>query len=86
MVADLGYQKASVRDIARAVGLSPAGLLHYFGSKEDLFVAILKARDERDLTAGGDVSFFEATVSTIRHNAEVPGLVHLLSPTSRGCP
>lgn len=77
IVAEHGYAKASVREIAAAVDLSPAGLLHYFGSKEDLYVAILKARDERDLTVSSNLGVLEATVATIRHNAQVPGLVHL---------
>ena len=38
----------SVRELADAVGLSQAGLLHYFSSKEELFTAILRKRDEVD--------------------------------------
>ena len=34
--ADLGYHRASVRDISRETKLSLAGLYYYFGSKEDL--------------------------------------------------
>ncbi|MBS1674133.1 MAG: helix-turn-helix transcriptional regulator, partial [Actinobacteria bacterium] len=48
IVGRLGYRNASVREIADAVGLSPAGLLHYFGTKEELFVEILRARDALD--------------------------------------
>ncbi|MDQ4215522.1 helix-turn-helix domain-containing protein [Microbacterium capsulatum] len=77
LVAERGYRSASVRDIADAVGLSPAGLLHYFGTKEDLFLAILQARDERDSGTIGDRDFLEAFVELVRHNAEVPGLVAL---------
>lgn len=77
VVAEYGYRKASVREIAEAAGLSPAGLLHYFGSKEELFVAILTARDERDRREHGDIDFTEAFLATLRHNTAVPGLVHL---------
>ncbi|MGB3375762.1 MAG: helix-turn-helix domain-containing protein [Microbacterium sp.] len=77
VVGELGYRRASVREIADAAGLSPAGLLHYFGSKEELFVAILQARDERDAREQADVEFAEAFIAIIRHNAAVPGLVHL---------
>jgi AcrR family transcriptional regulator len=76
-VAEHGYRKASVREIADAAGLSPAGLLHYFGTKEELFVAILRARDARDEQeyAGEDV--VQAFLAVTRHNASVPGLVQL---------
>ncbi|CAH0237398.1 HTH-type transcriptional repressor AcnR [Microbacterium oxydans] len=76
-VAEHGYRKASVREIADAAGLSPAGLLHYFGTKEELFVAILRARDARDEQeyAGEDV--VQAFLAITRHNASVPGLVQL---------
>lgn len=77
VVAELGYRKASVREIAEAAGLSPAGLLHYFGSKDELFVAILEARDEQDTREYAGRGFIEAFLAVIRHNAEVPGLVRL---------
>lgn len=72
-----GYRSASVREIADAVGLSPAGLLHYFGSKEQLFVEILRARDEQDSRRVSDAAFEDALVEIVRHNAQVPGLVEL---------
>src|SRR5690349_18663858 len=76
-----GYDKASVREVARASGLSQAGLLHYFSSKEELFVEVLRRRDLRDqerfaaernsrLTA-------EGLIDTVRHNVDEPGLVRL---------
>ena len=77
VVAEHGYRKASVREIAEASGLSPAGLLHYFGSKEEMFVAILEARDARDAREYSERSFIDAFVEVVRHNAAVPGLVHL---------
>ena len=41
-----GYHKGSLRDVAERVGLSQAGLLHHFPSKENLLEAVLKWRDE----------------------------------------
>src|SRR6266540_686147 len=43
VIAQHGYRKTSTRELAAAVGLSEAGLLHYFGSKEKLFEAVLTA-------------------------------------------
>jgi AcrR family transcriptional regulator len=77
VVAEHGYRKASVREIADAAGLSPAGLLHYFGSKEELFVAILRARDARDEQEHGSEDVTAVFLAVMRHNASVPGLVQL---------
>lgn len=86
VVAREGYRGASVKEIAEAVGLSQAGLLHYFDSKEELFTEILRKRDERDAgvfdppTPTGDLAEYrEGFLAVIRHNSDVPGLVALFS-------
>src|SRR5690606_19486752 len=48
VIAREGYRRASVKELAESVGLSQAGLLHYFGTKDELFVDILRKRDEVD--------------------------------------
>lgn len=73
-----GYRAASVREIAAAVGLTPAGVMHHFSSKDELFAEILRRRDE--LSAASDptaVDLPTAFAQTIRHNAGVPGLIEL---------
>lgn len=88
VIAREGYRGASVKELADAVGLSQAGLLHYFGSKEELFTEILRKRDEVDAARFGGLAprpdadlaaEWEAYLDTIRHNAQVPGLVELFS-------
>jgi AcrR family transcriptional regulator len=37
--SELGYGRTTLRGIARGAGVDPRLLLHYFGSKQDLFVA-----------------------------------------------
>jgi len=81
VIARHGYRGASVREIADAVGLSQAGLLHYFGSKDELFTAILVKRDEVD-NADNTGDMLEDLVRIVAHNAEVPGLVHLFAQLS----
>ena len=44
-----GYQKGSLVAIAEQVGITHAGVLHHFGTKEQLLIAVLKYRDESDL-------------------------------------
>lgn len=41
-----GYRGGSLRDIAGAIGVSPGAILHHFGSKEQLLVAVLEDRDQ----------------------------------------
>lgn len=80
-----GYQNASLKEIAEVVGVTPAALLHYFGSKEELFTEVLRKRDEHD---GLDPALRstdqakDAFIDVIRHNTEVPGLVALFSRLS----
>ncbi len=76
-----GYDRTSVREVARATGLSQAGLLHYFNSKEDLFIEVLRRRDARNERLydqnRGDPVTAAGLVSIVRHNSEEPGLVRL---------
>src|SRR5690348_9027572 len=40
--AELGYDRATFRGIARAAGVDPALVVHFFGSKEELFREVMK--------------------------------------------
>jgi AcrR family transcriptional regulator len=76
-----GYDRTSFREVARLVGLSQAGLLHHFRTKEELFVEVLRRRDERnhrfyDQTVDHDVTV-EGLIEIIKHNSVEPGLVRL---------
>src|SRR6478736_945527 len=53
VIAREGWHGASVKELADAVGLSQAGLLHYFDSKEELFIEIVRKRDEVDMAKYG---------------------------------
>ena len=55
VIAREGYRGASVKELAEAVGLSQAGLLHYFDSKEELFTEIVRKRDEVDMAHYGPI-------------------------------
>lgn len=43
--AKSGYRAGSVREIAKLVGMSPAGMLHHFDSKEALLAGVLEHRE-----------------------------------------
>jgi AcrR family transcriptional regulator len=77
-----GYRKGSLRDVADKVGLSLAGLLHHFPSKEHLLEAVLTWRDEVTAKQMGDplpegLDFLRALVQTAEYNASTPELVEL---------
>jgi AcrR family transcriptional regulator len=40
--AEHGYQQATIRDVARLAGVDPALVHHYFGRKQELFVAAVQ--------------------------------------------
>lgn len=44
-----GYHKASLGEIAERVGITHQGILHHFGSKEQLFIEVLGYRERRDV-------------------------------------
>ena len=75
-----GYSGSSLAGIATAAGLSTAGLLHHFPSKEELLVAVLKERDRADGERFhlGDLQGLEvldALVGLVKANVSTPGLV-----------
>lgn len=51
MVARNGARGTTLGQIAQEAGVTPAGLLHHFDSKEQLLHAVLDARDADDLAA-----------------------------------
>lgn len=80
VIARNGYRGTSVREIAAAVELSQAGLMHHFASKDELFTEILRRRDEVDealMPKDLPLGTLDVFPQVIRHNAEVPGLVQL---------
>ena len=95
LFARRGFAKTSVQDVADAVGLSKAGLLHHFPSKESLHAAVLGQAEAlgvrvldhvRDLPLGParDRLAVEVMVDVALAH---PGLVALLlAPVSQGGP
>lgn len=80
--AENGYQKTSIRELAEAANLSQAGLLHYFGSKEELLVAILDRREQENQQEGSDHDDLDRFFEVVRRNVAVPGLAQLFAVMS----
>ena len=51
VIGEHGYNGFSIRQLARRCNLTNAGLLHYFGSKDQLLVELLEERDSRNAAA-----------------------------------
>lgn len=81
--AEQGFRATSMREIAEMVGLSQAGLLHHFSSKEELLEEVLRLRDEEQ-TAFNERFGREDGLDAVRYlidltelNARQVGLVRL---------
>ena len=81
VVATHGYRNSSLQEIADAVGLTKAGVLHYFTSREELMAEVVSERDEHDRASlgGVDDDLLGLLSRTIEHNGTVPGLVQTYS-------
>ncbi|MFB4283519.1 TetR/AcrR family transcriptional regulator [Nonomuraea sp. MTCD27] len=51
LFADVGYERATIRGIAKAAGVDPALVMQYFGSKQELFQQAVRVT----LPSGGEL-------------------------------
>jgi AcrR family transcriptional regulator len=84
MYAETGYHSSSLREIARRVGITHAGLLYYFPTKEALLAAVLERRDAEDnererLSVPPGIEALRHLVGLAAHNVHHPGIVDLYS-------
>ncbi|HSP90663.1 MAG TPA: TetR/AcrR family transcriptional regulator [Vicinamibacterales bacterium] len=69
LFATRGYRNVSVRDIAETAGVTHPLIYHYFGSKRDLFAAVLEKNQSRMRAAGDrDVPVREMILALVRAN------------------
>jgi AcrR family transcriptional regulator len=77
-----GLRHSSLQEIAARVGVTRPGLLHYFGSREGLLMAVLEARDAIDIQDGhashrpGE-PIEDAFLRVLARTRESPGLAGL---------
>jgi len=77
-----GYNGSSARQIAAAVGITPAAILRHFDSKDELLAAVLKSWAEQTTAAQGDAAidglgFWIAQHRAMSYHMEHPGLLQL---------
>ncbi|PJJ77526.1 TetR family transcriptional regulator [Sediminihabitans luteus] len=76
-----GYHNGSLTEVAEQVGITHAGVLHHFGSKDKLLIEVLEFRDKVDVEhlegqhLPGGVDMFRHLVTTARLNAARRGIV-----------
>ncbi|MEU9345380.1 TetR/AcrR family transcriptional regulator [Streptomyces sp. NPDC048278] len=86
----VGYRNASMVQLAAACGVSRAGLLHHFPTKESLLEAVLDIRDRQDgehfLESGAlsqdGLAYFAAMIRLVAHNQANPLIVSLFAVLS----
>ncbi|WP_129338438.1 TetR/AcrR family transcriptional regulator [Cellulomonas endophytica] len=81
LYGEVGYRSASLREVAARAGLSHPGLLHHFGTKEALLLAVLEQRDEEDTAAFVEgrrgVAALAGIVDIVERNTRRPAIVEL---------
>jgi AcrR family transcriptional regulator len=70
MLASNGSRATTLGQVARAAGMSTAGLLHHFQSKEQLLHAVLDARDARDEAVADLEGDLESQLGGVRQRFE----------------
>lgn len=76
-----GYYNGSLVEVADRVGMTHAGVLHHFGSKDQLLLAVLEYRDRVGVEnftgqhAPAGLELFRHLVATAQLNTQRPGIV-----------
>jgi AcrR family transcriptional regulator len=81
---EAGYHGSSLREVAKRAGITHAGLLYYFPTKEALLAAVLERRDAEDakrlrLNAPPGRDVLRHWIELAEHNVANPGIVELYS-------
>jgi AcrR family transcriptional regulator len=77
VLAQRGVDRASLRTVGEAIGVSHAALRHYFSSRDELLVEAYRAHEAR---AAGDAPAEDAVgliIEAAGRNRSIPGLVEL---------
>ena len=83
-----GSTNGTLADIAEQVGMTHAGVLHHFGSKQKLLLEVLEFRDQDDVAhladrhIPGGPDLFMHLVRTMIRNATRPGIVQVYTVLS----
>jgi AcrR family transcriptional regulator len=79
LLAQRGVDRASLRTIGEAIGVSHAALRHYFSSRDELLIEAYRTHEARAAgdAPGSDESAVSLIVGAAERNRSIPGLVEL---------
>ncbi|ROQ39763.1 TetR family transcriptional regulator [Frondihabitans sp. PhB188] len=76
VLAREGYRNSSLRSIARSLGMEPAHILYYFGSREELLREVIERWDADSRRAHESLDALDGFAEAVRRNVGIPGIVH----------
>lgn len=88
LLAEYGFQGATLASVAEEVGLTEPGVLHYFPSKVRLLQGVLEYHEQKEFEAYGEVliqerkdpaELFGLIEGLVAENEKVPGLIQLFT-------
>jgi AcrR family transcriptional regulator len=84
LIAEGGYNTFTLLRLAEACEMTRRGIDHYFGSREEILIAVLQYRDELDIeslsphgTPDGESSTWAVLDDVVRRNITQPEIVRL---------
>jgi AcrR family transcriptional regulator len=77
LFATKGYRGTGVAELAERVGMTPTGLLYYFGTKERLLHEVVAERDRADELDAASFVTLESLRDLGQHNVETAVLTRL---------
>jgi AcrR family transcriptional regulator len=79
LFAQRGVDRASLRTVGEAIGVSHAALRHYFSSRDELLVEVYRTHEALMVedTLAADESAVGAMAEAAERNRSIPGLVEL---------
>lgn len=84
LISERGFNAFTLLGLAEACGMTRRGLDHYFDSRDEILIAVLRHRDEEDIALLGDTAMtrdregtWRALDDAVRRNASQPEIVRL---------
>jgi AcrR family transcriptional regulator len=79
-----GYNGSSVKQVALAVNMTEAGVLHHFGTKSNLLIEVLQVRDDATVKfmpadSANALEFVNGWLNLMAFNISQPGIVDLFT-------
>lgn len=82
LVERFGHRSVSIKQVADEAGLTDAGVLHHFPTREDLLTGVLDARDVDDDLAFRSGSSLVGFLRLMNENMRRPNIVRLFATIS----